>query len=410
MASTAVDHMVSITIFLAAILLFTSVFSQTIQTAVVYQQHRGIATKCSDVLDSLMLNPGNPIYWGVGNSAPTSFGLQDPEFTQYQLSAFSLMRLNASNGPLVYYPQTGSTYCNLTMGFGQSLFVPYSQVVNYSTALMLMGLNGTYGFSLTLTPIVTVTIREVQSNPLNLSISVVGSGFPLAGAVVNYCFLTVTGRDQGSYPAYTTGYGNVTVNEAGLAYVSFPGFDGAEYSYVLIAYAHLGGLTGIGYRENVRYSESYVVPFVSNFETGEVLLAHSWDVHAGASPAEIAFNATFVLLSEDFTFREMPLDNETGKIVGKLNHGQDPQHAYANLTINTSSSGILIVTYSKSNVENGVVVMPWGISSLAFPITFGGDSQIQEWVATDMRQVTINRVAYQAKLSLWSTAGRQVIG
>ena len=402
--------MVSITIFLAAILLFTSLFSQTIQTAVVYQEHRATATKCSDVLDSIMLNPGNPIYWGLSNSTPTNFGLQDPEFTQYQLSPFSLMRLMSSTGNPVYYPKTGLTYSNLTMGFGQSLYVPYSKLVNYSTALMLMGLNGTYGFSLTLTPVVTVTIKEVQSNPLNLRINVVGSGFPLAGAVVNYCFLKVTGRDQGSYPAYTVSYDNVTLDTAGSAYVSFPDFDETEYSYVLIAYAHLCGLTGIGYHENVRYDESYVVPFVSNFETGEVLLAHSWDLHAGENPAAIAYNATFVLLSEDFTLREMPLDNETGKIVGMLNYGQDPQHAYANLTINTSSSGILIVTYSKSNVENGVVVMPWGLSSLAFPVTFGGDPQNQEWVATDIRQVTVNGIAYQAKLSLWSTKGKQVIG
>ncbi len=410
MASAAIDHMVSITIFLAAILLFTSLFSQTIQTAVVYQQHRAIATKCSDVLDSIMLNSGNPTNWGQTNSTPTSFGLQDPEFTQYQLSPFSLMRLNSSTGSSVYYPQTDLTYCNLTLGFGQSLYVPYSQIINYSLASTLLGLNGTYGFSLTIAPVLTVTINQVQSNPLNLSIAVMGAGFPLAGATVNYCFLSITGRDQGSYPAYTVSNGSRTTNDAGLAYVDFPDFDETTYSYALIAYAHLSGLTGIGYHEGILYSESFVVPFVSNFETGEVILAHSWDVHAGANPAEIAFNATFVLLSDDFTLREMPLDNETGKIVGKLNYGQDPQHAYANLTINTRSSGILIVTYSKSNVENGVVVMPWGISSLAFTVTFGGDPQIQEWVATDMRQVIINRVAYQAKLSLWSMGGRQVIG
>jgi hypothetical protein len=42
-------------------------------------------------------------------------------------------------------------------------------------------------------------------------------------------------------------------------------------------------------------------------------------------------------------------------------------------------------------------------------MVFGGDSSKQEWVATDMRQVMINGIAYQAKLALWSYQGYQVI-
>ncbi|MGF3522724.1 MAG: hypothetical protein ACQXXJ_06475, partial [Candidatus Bathyarchaeia archaeon] len=103
-------------------------------------------------------------------------------------------------------------------------------------------------------------------------------------------------------------------------------------------------------------------------------------------------------------------EQNKGGVVGKLNYGQDPQHAYTNLTISTQSSGILIVTYSKSQRENGAVIMPWGISSLAFPVTFGGEPANQEWVATDMRHVTVNGIAYQAKLSMWSLEGSQVIG
>jgi len=52
--------------------------------------------------------------------------------------------------------------------------------------------------------------------------------------------------------------------------------------------------------------------------------------------------------------------------------------------------------------------MPWGLSSLSCPITFGGEPSSQEWVSTDMRQVTVNGVAYQAKLAIWSYHGIQV--
>jgi hypothetical protein len=35
--------------------------------------------------------------------------------------------------------------------------------------------------------------------------------------------------------------------------------------------------------------------------------------------------------------------------------------------------------------------------------------QSSEWVSTDVRQVLVNNIPYQAKLSLWSNAGHQVI-
>ena len=84
MAGSTIDHLVSVTVFVGAILLFISLFNQILQTAILYQRHRYLATKCSDLLDNMLLNPGN---WS--GSIPTSFGLQDPEFKQYRLSPFS---------------------------------------------------------------------------------------------------------------------------------------------------------------------------------------------------------------------------------------------------------------------------------------------------------------------------------
>jgi hypothetical protein len=412
MAGATIDHLVSVLVFIGAILLFISLFNQTIQTAIVYQHHRYIATKCSDLLDNMLLNPGTPLndtfHWGRSNCTPTSFGLQDPEFTQYRLSPFSLMRLNYSAGDPVYYSKTGQYYSNITMGFGQSLLVPFNEVINYSTAAKLLGVNNTFGFSLTITPIVTVSITETQSNPLTVAVNVMGAGFPLAKADISYCFITVKATGgAGAYPSYTTDYGTNITNDEGIAFLDFPSFDGTQESYVLIAYAHLSGLVGVGYHQHVRYDGSYVVPFISDFDTRKVLIAHSWDVHGGDSPAEISYNATFVLLTEDFTLREMPLENSTGKI-GKINYGEGKP--YNNITIPTYNPGLLVITYRKSAQESGVVLMPWGISSMAFPISFGSDPREAEWVATDVRQVIVNGIAYQAKLALWSLEGYQVIG
>ena len=413
MAGSSVDHLVSLTVFIAAMVIFISLFNQTLQTAVLYQHHRALATKTSDLLDNMLLSPGSSLlhgsYWGEGDDPLVSFGLQDPELTQYNLSPFSLMRLNSSIGNPVYYPYTGETYSNITLGFGRSLLVPYSAAVNYSEASKLMGINGSYGFTLTLTPIVTVEVSKVLDNPLSFSVSVTGLGSPLGNAEVNYCLLSVENFGGGPYPGYATEYDTGFTNDAGLAYINFDDFDGTQKTYSLIVSAHVSSLVGAGYYTSPLFQDAYITPFISSFETREVTIAHSYGVHEEGDNAEISYNATFAVFGKDFTLRRMSLNDGAESVVGKLNFGQNP-HAYDTLKMDSYDAGILIVTYRKSVQDTGVVVMPWGLCSLGFPITFGGHPSGQEWVATDMRQVLVNGIAYQAKLALWSFEGVQVIG
>jgi hypothetical protein len=285
--------------------------------------------------------------------------------------------------------------------------MPSTKTVNYSTVARLLGINGSYGFQLTITPIITLSISEVQpEDPLKIAVTVTGKGFPLANAAVSYCFLTVdlTGGEQ-SFPAYKTTYGTVYTDEKGSTLLEFSEIKREDTSYALIAYARLSGLIGVGYHQRVSSSGQYVMPFIDNIAEGRVIIAHSWDVHGGANPAEIAYNATFVLLAEDFTLREVPLGADK---VDKVNYGEGKP--YKNVTIPTHNPGILVITYRKSAVEGGVIMMPWGISSMAFPVVFGDDPLNKEWVATDIRQVMVNNIAYQATLALWSYEGYQVIG
>jgi hypothetical protein len=397
--------MVAVTVFLAATLLFIGLFNQTIQTAVIYQRHRATATKASDLLDNMLLSPGIPVNWGQTDANLTGFGLQDPEFTQYKISPFSLMRLNSATGTPVYYYKTGLSYSNITVGSKNFLLVSNTSVVDYSLALQLLGINNTYGFQLTMNPIVTVTVTQEQAaNPLRLSLDVQGTGFPLANAEITYCLLTVS-LSGGAYPSYNTYYGTAYTNEQGSATLVFSEVTDADLSYSLIAYAHLGGLVGVGYYERVSSEHEYVIPFIDNLSEGRVLIAHSWDVHTYDPPvAEVKYNASFVFLAEDYTLREMPLENSWGHV----NYGDGSPYEVVNIP--TDNPGILIITYKKSANEGGVVMMPWGISSLAFPVVFGGDPSQQEWVATDMRQVTVGGIAYQAKIAVWNLEGYQVIG
>jgi hypothetical protein len=412
MTGSTIDHLVAMTVFLGAILIFIGLFNQTIQTAILYQRNKYLATKCSDILDNILLNPGTTynidnktVEWGRLDVIPAIFGLQDPEFKQYRLSPFSLMRLESSLGEPVYYPGTRQWYSNITMGFGNFLLVSSAKALNYSTVTKLLGVNNTYGFQLTILPIIRITIEETRAgSPLTINVKVTGMGFPLAHANVSYCLIRVV-KDQGEYPKYRTITGNSYTDETGSA--SLPPFDVTpQESYALIVYARAGGLVGIGYHQRVTEDKRYIIPFVESFEKGLVILTHSYDVHYFGPPESAVFyNATFLQLSEDFTIREV--ENYKGRI-GKVNYGHSIKFEYDNITL-PLEPGILVITY-KSNNEYGVVLMPWGICSLAFPVVFGEDPMGKNWVATDIRQVLVGKIAYQAKLALWSLEGYQVIG
>ncbi len=408
MASATIDHMVSITVFIAALLIFMNLFGQTIQTAVVYKEHQTIASKASDLLDSILLNSGTPVNWGRGDSDPTGFGLQDPEFTQYRVSPYSLMRLESSIGEPIYYEPTGQYYSNLTMDGRDFLLVSNALSLNYSYVTQLLGINGTYGFQLDIVPIVTVSITETSAmNPLTLQLTVSGTGFPLANAEVSYCFLKVDRK--GSTPYYSTIFGSTVTDNAGQAIITVNGIQSTD-SYAFIAYARTGGLVGVGYHHRTNDAEQYIIPFVDSFDAGRILLAHSYDVHTFENPASAVFyNATFVLMSEDFTLKDMFV--AAGQ-VDKVVYGSGSSQTFQNMTIPTSNPGILVVTYQTNNGD-GVVMMPWGMSALSFPVSFGADIGVlekQEWVSTDTRLVLVGGVQYQAKLSLWSYEGQQVVG
>jgi hypothetical protein len=353
--------------------------------------------------------PNGSSNWGTSDLTPSGFGLQDPEFTQYMLSPFSLMRLQSSIGQPVYYSKTGLYYSNITMGFGDFLLVPSTEAIDYSTAARLLGINGSYGFQLTIMPLITVSVSEKQAaSPLKIAVNVTGAGLPLTSAIVSYSFLKV--NLTGSYPSYTIKYGSNYTDSNGSVLFTFPEVTNATVPYSFIAYAGFSGLVGVGYHQRASSQNQYVIPFVDDLTTtgGKVLIAHSDDVHNNGSPAPIAYNATFILLTQDFTMREMPL-NATQK-TGIVYDGQG--NPYGVITKLTYNPGILVITYKvgTAGTQGGVILMPWGLSSMAFPVIFGGNPLGNEWVATDIRQVVVNGVAYQAKLGLWSLQGYGVSG
>jgi hypothetical protein len=416
MAGSTIDHLVSLMVFLGAILLFIGLFNQTIQTAILYQRHRSIATKCSDLLDNMLLNPGTPLDWGKSGCIPTGFGIQDPEFMQYRLSSFSLMRLLSSSGDEVYYSRTGKWYSNVSWGIGGGyLLLPESECVNYSIVSKLLGTNGTYGFQLTVAPTLNVNITEVQTNPLKLKIRVEGPGFPLSGANLTYLmFWASTVDPESGVPILNSTSSSLKADyletdSSGIAYKEFSSdpylrVDSNRTAYTFIVKAYIGGLCGVGYKSRETITSSgNIIPFVESFENGTILLAHKFGKNdPSGNEGAVFFSSAFYSLPDNFS----PILCEIQNSSGFVNFGQGKP--YQRITIPTSNPGFLVVGYRKGN-QFGMVVMPWGIGAIGVSVVFGDNPRSADWVATDIRQVLVNNIAYQAKLALWSLEGYQVI-
>jgi hypothetical protein len=417
MTGSTIDHLVSLMVFLGAMVLFIGLFNQTIQTAILYQRHRSIATKCSDLLDNMLLNPGAPLDWGKSGDIPIGFGLQDPEFMQYRVSLFSLMRLLSSSGDRVYYSRTGKWYSNVSWGTaGGYLLLPESECVTYSTASKLLGTNGTYGFQLTVAPTLKVNITEVQTNPLKLKIQVEGPGLPLSGANLTYLMSWTNTTDPESgvpilnFTSSSLKADFLETDLSGIAYKEFSSdpylrVDNNRTAYTFIAKAYIGGLYGIGYRSRETITSSgNIIPFVESYENGTVLLAHKFGKNdPSGDEGAVFFSSTFFILPESFS----PIQCEIQNSSGLVNYGQGKP--YQRITIPTSNPGFLVVGYRKGN-QFGMVVMPWGIGAIGVSVVFGDNPGSEDWVATDIRQVLVNEIAYQAKLALWSYEGYQVVG
>jgi hypothetical protein len=400
MASVAIDHMFSLIVFMAAILLFIGIFNQSMGAAVAYQQHKVCATKNSDLLDAMLLNPGAPVTWGQSNDVITSFGLHNPESAQYRLSPFSLMRLTSTVNPPVYCDRDGKYYNNLTSDFGSCLLTPIDNgngnSVNYSLASELLGINSIYGFQLTLTPTVTVSVEKTSTgSPLEFLVSADGSGSPLAYANVSYSLLLV--NQEGEYPSFSTVSGEDNTDVTGSVSLSFAGVAGESDSYALLVYVHLYGLSGMGYYVHDGLLDS-VVPLVESFADGTINLVHSGTVGGPASSSSLSYNVSYVVLTEDYDLCQVALNDPDA--VGVVNSESD----FSSITL-PFDVGMLVLTYKDEVGNYGIALAPWGLSALAYPVTFGGNPSGYDWVTTDFRQVTIGDVSYMAKLALWRLGG-----
>jgi hypothetical protein len=403
MTGTTIDHMISLVVLITVLTVSMGAFGQIIGAAITYQQNHEISMKAAELVNAMLLSPGDPAWWGLSDSLPLAFGLQDSDAGGYSLDAFSLSRLS-SRLPLVYYGKTGLWYSNNSFG-EHALLVPVANAVNYTTTARLLGVEGSYAFRLAVAPTLNVSLFELNLNPLTLNVEVRGLTSAISDADLNYFGYQVVPQ-VGGVPSIQTVSGTGRTDLAGSTTLEFPSFDGSRYAYCVVVYARVGGLSGVGYRCRDTIADNKIIPLIESFENRSVLLAHSWGLRSFPPPVEVlSFNATFVSLSQDFRLSQIEMADSGGFVrTGQVNYGEGYDHV--RVQIPSENAGILIVAYSSGDYS-GIVTMPWGISVLGFPAVFGGDSSQADWVAVELRQVSIGMISYQAKVSVWKTSGYQ---
>lgn len=401
MPGATIDHMISVTILITALLLAMLTFNHMFTSAVAYERNRQVATKAVDLIDTISLSSGIPADWGETRDDILGFGLQDPEAGGYALSPYSVARLRTSNdSQLIYYAETGLYYNNLSAYFGDAILTPMGDVVNYTMASELLGINKTFGFRLDITPTLNVDISPVPDNYLKLNVEVMGTGLPLSDVTLNY-YLFHVDTGTGDDPTILTYSGVEETDASGSALLDFPSIDGENEAYAIVVYARLRGLTGIGYYsfDVLDGYPQFIVPLIHEIDNGIIMIAHSWGVHNYTlTPVpNVRYNATFFALTTHLELQQIQIENSTGQ----LNHGSKD---YETTQIPVSEVGILIITYRWGN-RLGSVMLPWGVGTLGVSAAFGGDPTGYSFVATELRQVTINGISYYMKLSAWSLKG-----
>jgi len=408
MTGATIDHLISVTILIAALLVAMMTFNGLFASAIDYDRNRQVANKAIDITNTICLSPGSPTDWGQTNETLHGFGLQDPNVGGYALSPYSIMRLNtASNdSQLVEYPSgSGVFYTNISTSDRHTMLTPIGDCINYTTAAELLGVNGTYGFSVDITPTLNVTISpDPGASNLTLNVAVSGSGLPLSCANLNYYLFHINKIEDGDdVSLYVNIYSNVTQTElSGSVEIEFPIVADSVYSFVV--YVSLGGVTGVGnYANNAADENEFIVPLIKDFNDDEmvnVILAHSWEFLHPSGHATAHYNASFYTLTSDFQLQRLEIANSTGL----LNSGT--AKAYNTTQIPRSETGILVISYMATG-KLGSVIVPWGVGALGVPASYGSSfgSGGYDFVATELRQVKIDGISYQVKVSAWSLRG-----
>lgn len=387
MVSYTIDFIASIVVVTMLITSSIIIVAQDLNRAEVYQQDQQIFLKASDILNNILQNTGYPQDWGQTNATPKSFGLNMPYAEYITPSPFTPLRLIQTNERVLY---NSIEYRNLTTE-NTHLFLRSSEYINYSSAAELLALENDFGFSISMTPVLNISISQLRASPLKIGVSVQGPGGGVAGASLNASLFYV--KKSTPYPSISNPIKGQTVsNISGDAEIDFPTVNADDTFYIALLKANTGGNSGASYYTNTNSMDSSILPVVTNYSEGEVSLVHRKDMTTSyAYSGSVYYNLTFITQLGKTDFQSVKLGNSFG-IVSTGNPG--------NVSLGVGNPGILLVS-SKTNVGYELTAMPWGMTPLCLHMTYGADPINKKTVVKTSQFVSISGLSYKLEAALW---------
>ena len=384
--------------FIAFILIFVvtlATFNSIVISGLNYVNLRQVTLVANDLIDNMLLTPGSPANWGQLNVQPSAFGLQNPGFKAYSLSPFDPLRMMQPNGTIIV---NGVSYSTFILPGGQTMWQPTTSLVNYTTAQKLLGLSGTYGFKITLTPTLTVTITPTNQNPLTLNMTVSAPGGPVYNANIGFTLFYIPSNVNGNNPPPVYSFfAKFPTDTLGHATVLFP-FDASTTAYSGIATVAAGGILATQMIGNTDFSQVKMFPVLQNIATGAGLMIHQCTYQNNPPCGIYNYNASLYIPAADGSLQQISLGGGTGSVTpGQPGAFQFP----------LGQPGIVIIGFNGPGLAKkaGFFVLPWGYNTLSLSLFFGGTPSTVRVVASVRRAALMGTIHYQAVLTLWKLSG-----
>jgi len=362
--------------------------SLDLSRACLYQQDQQTSTEALSLLNNLLQNPGNPVDWGTKSIMPTGFGLKEPYAEQMAPSPFVPMRLMKTSEIVVY---NNSEYRNLTTE-SMNLFMKKNEYVLYDKAADLLAIDDTYGFRVIMTPLLNITVFQVESNPLKIGISLLSlSGTVYGAELIATLYYLKTGSP---YPSISEPIILSTVsNISGGAEIEFSTINANNTLYFVLVRASLGGITGVGYYINSLSGHSPIIPLITGYDEGVISLVHRKNLTSSFSiDSDLYYNLTFITQLRATEFRTISIENSFGIV--KPNEPKT-------ITVGVGNPGVLLISSTTPSEEYGLTIMPWGIVPLSLSMDYGADPINKKTVVKKSMNVVISGLSYQAEVALW---------
>lgn len=235
----SVEYLVSALLFLALISIITLILIPNIISYVIHVEEGQLQVEAEKILTQILLSPGDPPDWGVSATYPYEirvFGLARYKGLLYELDMNKLIRI----------------YENSIENITDKCLIDVDNIAR------LLGIEGRYGFSLSLTPVLNVTIRIANDSEYCFMIKVTThEEIPVPNVNVTAIFLTAYIDHYGDENAtfYVRDQKFAVTDYNGVAYVDFSELseelaDRKLVGWSLIIYADFYGIKSVASYSN----------------------------------------------------------------------------------------------------------------------------------------------------------------